>query len=136
MTVSEDGTTVNVVNSYKEGVDVVDPTGAEPVGTYTISADEDWTLSVSDLPATDSNGNTYYYYVKEVSDSGYSVYSYTNNEGVNYGTITITNQKAEEYALPSTGGIGTDKYTLTGLLLCGGAGFLFFRRRRRLWKSR
>lgn len=131
VTVTESGATVKVTNSYEEGVAVVHPTGYELVGTYTVSASDGWTLTVGNLAATDSDGNTYYYYVEEDADSGYTVYSYTNNEGVNTGTITITNQMEESYELPSAGGPGARVYTMLGALLCGGAGLTLYRRRRR-----
>lgn len=52
----------------------------------------DWTLTVSDLPKYDSDGNAYTYTVEEVAVEGYTT-SYSNNNGISSGTITITNTK-------------------------------------------
>ncbi len=134
VTVEEDGTSVAVTNAYQEGVYVVNPTGYEQVGTetYTLSAANNWHLTIEDLPATDGSGNVYYYYVEEVTASGYKLYSYSStNSGTNGGTITVTNQLTEEedtYTLPSAGGVGIWPYAAAGLALCGGAVWLLRRR--------
>ncbi len=55
--------------------------------------DGNWSYLWKDLPVQDSNGNTYYYYVKEVSvPAGFEV-SIDNNGGISGGTITATNTK-------------------------------------------
>lgn len=45
-----------------------------------------------DVPAYDSNGRPYYYYVEEESVEGYET-SYSNNDGITEGIITVTNKK-------------------------------------------
>jgi len=72
------------------------PADGEYVGTYSISADNNWTLEVTDLPQyyVDENGNInyYYYYFVEKSVTGYTT-SYSSYDGVtDGGTITITNK--------------------------------------------
>ena len=60
-------------------------------------ADGNWTLSLSDLPAKDSDDNDYIYYVKEKSGN-YST-AYTSNGqilGTSGATITVTNTKTIE----------------------------------------
>lgn len=69
-------------------------------GTYKITAADNWTLTIDDLPATvaGSNGSTVCaYYVKEAGISGYTAsYSENNDQGISSGTITITNTADEE----------------------------------------
>ena len=94
----------------------------EKVETYTLTAAEQWKLTISDLPetGTDAKGKkiSYVYYVKEVPVDGY-VTEYQNNDGIAEGTIRITNtvQRIVLYELPATGGAGTQSYTAGGLLL-------------------
>lgn len=101
-----------------------EPTGGEYYKTYTITADDNWTLTLTDLPATDTDddGNTVYYtyYVQEVNPGNYTP-GYENNGGISSGTITITNQASDNpgYELPSTGGPGTTLFTTGGLALMG-----------------
>lgn len=100
------------------------PTGGEKFRTYTITAADNWTLTITDLPATgtDANGNTVYYtyYVQEVNPGNYTP-GYENNGGISSGTITITNRASDSpsYELPSTGGPGTTLFTTGGLALMG-----------------
>lgn len=90
--------------------------------TITLSKDNDWMHTFTDLPLTgrdeDGNAVTYYYYVKEVSVPNYET-SYDNNDGIQSGTITITNKSTENpgVLLPETGGSGTIKYIMGGILL-------------------
>ena len=90
--------------------------------TITLSKDNDWMHTFTDLPltGTDEDGNavTYYYYVEEVSVPNYET-SYDNNDGIQSGTITITNKATENpgVLLPETGGSGTIKYIMGGILL-------------------
>ncbi len=57
-----------------------------------LSAENNWTASWSDLPATDGSGNPYYYYVTEVSVDGYlTSYEFTFNEDGQITGVVITN---------------------------------------------
>jgi len=71
----------------------------------------------------------YTYFVKEQAGEEYNV-SYQGNTGIVNGTVTIINQKSEEYVLPETGGPGTYVYIAGGLLLMAAAGILMLRRRK------
>lgn len=69
-------------------------TESNPDGIYTITAEEDWTLTVSDLPAvrTVDGVTTYYaYYLKEVELDDYASEITVNDDG----SYTITNTKAD-----------------------------------------
>ena len=100
------------------------PDSAKLYGTYTMTPDEDgnWSLTITDLPKATRNadgtkGTDYLYYVKEVGVGGYELESSENNTGINSGTITLTNRKVDHYVLPETGGVGTQAYAISGLLL-------------------
>lgn len=68
------------------------PDDAEPVeGVVTLSKQNSWHKQWNDLPSADSQGRTYYYYIKEVPIDGFST-SYENNGVVN-GKIEINNVK-------------------------------------------
>ena len=109
-----------------------------------IDATDHWQGSVTNLPVTDSNGNTYYYWAVEESVTGYTP-SYLFQDGsqsnaikadaqVDGTDIIILNTKQDtSYTLPSTGGTGVTRYYLIGLLLMGGSGLVVcyqFRRKR------
>ena len=120
------------------------------IGTYTIEESDidsdgnSWTKVISGLfrDIKDDNNNKighYSYYVEEISPgSGYNtniVYEQTDGdasavyEDITAGTITITNQKnPNDVVLPETGGEGTGRYILAGLMLCFGAVLLLFKR--------
>lgn len=101
-----------------------DETTQEEFVEYAVlDATNNWQWVWDTLPADDGNGNTYYYYVKEIdSPPGFKV-SYDNNDGVIGGVITIINQTV--FILPETGGIGTIPYTMAGILLMVGAGLMY-----------
>lgn len=66
---------------------------------------------------TSKDDEEFYYMVKEVgTPSGYQV-SYTNNDGIKEGDITVTNKKLDNYDLPDSGGFGTLGYYAIGALL-------------------
>ena len=84
----------------------------------TLNAENSWsyTWSGDDLKANVTDGEDYYYTVEEVGvPSGYQV-SYTNNDGIQEGDITVTNKKLDNYDLPDTGGFGTFGYYAIGAL--------------------
>ena len=111
-----------------------------------IDATDHWQGSVTNLPVTDSNGNTYYYWAVEESVTGYTPsYLFQDADGsqsnaikadaqVDGTDIIILNTKQDtSYTLPSTGGTGVTRYYLIGLLLMGGSGLVVcyqFRRKR------
>lgn len=112
-----------------------------------IDATDHWQGSVTNLPVTDSNGNTYYYWTVEEPVTGYTPsYLFQDADGsqsnaikadaqVDGTDIIILNTKQDtSYTLPSTGGTGVTRYYLIGLLLMGGSGLVIcyqFRRKRR-----
>ena len=111
-----------------------------------IEATDNWQGSVTNLPVTDSNGNTYYYWAVEEPVTGYTPsYLFQDADGsqsnaikadaqVDGTDIIILNTKQDtSYTLPSTGGTGVTRYYLIGLLLMGGSGLVVcyqFRRKR------
>ncbi len=96
----------------------------------TITNNNDWVTEISNLPAYDLYGNSYYYWAEEVNPAGFDV-SYQFDDGdsstvycimaSNPGTglITIQNKKTESDSgeLPEAGGTGTRRYTAVGLSL-------------------
>lgn len=113
-----------------------------------IDATDHWQGSVTNLPVTDSNGNTYYYWAVEEPVTGYTPsYLFQDADGsqsnaikadaqVDGTDIIILNTKQDtSYTLPSTGGTGVTRYYLIGLLLMGGGGLVvcyqFWRKRHR-----
>lgn len=111
-----------------------------------IDATDNWQGSVKNLPVTDSNGNTYYYWAVEEPVTGYTPsYLFQDADGsqsnaikadaqVDGTDIIVLNTKQDtSYTLPSTGGTGVTRYYLIGLLLMGGSGLVVcyqFRRKR------
>ena len=111
-----------------------------------IDATDHWQGSVTNLPVTDSNGKTYYYWAVEEPVTGYTPsYLFQDADGSQSNAIKadaqadgtdiiILNTKQDtSYTLPSTGGIGVTRYYLIGLLLMGGSGLVIcyqFRRKR------
>ena len=111
-----------------------------------IDATDNWQGSVTNLPVTDSNGKTYYYWAVEEPVTGYTPsYLFQDADGSQSNAIKadaqadgtdiiILNTKQDtSYTLPSTGGTGVTRYYLIGLLLMGGSGLVVcyqFRRKR------
>lgn len=99
-----------------------------------LSASNNWKYVWKNLAQEDANGNPYYYKVVEVSNiPGYTV-SYTNND-VQSGEVIVTNIRttSQDYELPETGGIGTNRFTAVGLALMAGSlmcGHVMKRKRR------
>ncbi|HDR3341849.1 TPA: Cna B-type domain-containing protein, partial [Bacillus anthracis] len=98
----------------------------------TLTHDDNWTRTYSELPVSgkDNCGNkvNYTYYVKEHAVSGYDT-SYSNSNGdsstnavdmaiaSDSAEITIENTAQKQYALPETGGNGTQWYYITGAIV-------------------
>ena len=111
-----------------------------------IDATDNWQGTVTNLPVTDSNGHTYYYWAVEEPVTGYTPsYLFQDSDNsqdtaikadaqVDGTDIIILNTKQDtSYTLPSTGGTGVTRYYLIGLLLVGGSGLVIcyqFRRKR------
>lgn len=83
--------------------------------SVTLNAGNSWTHNWDNLEATDPNGNKYYYRVEEEDAGSYTV-SYTNNDGIQTGIITVTNS-TQGYELPKTGGAGIWSFVLVGGVL-------------------
>ena len=98
-----------------------------------ITSEQGWKTSVTGLPMHGwmildgkSVKVSYTYYVQEKEMEGYKT-TYENNQGITgkeldaagnvNNTITITNKEYAQYSLPETGGIGTNVFALTGVLL-------------------
>lgn len=117
----------DTTNRFYFNVDYVELTCDEPdvsttrteVGeAVTLNAGNSWsyTWSGEALKEGVTDGEDYYYTVEEVeAPSGYQV-SYTNNDGIQEGDITVTNKKLDNYDLPDTGGFGTFGYYAIGAL--------------------
>jgi LPXTG-motif cell wall-anchored protein len=123
----------------------LDGQSATVLDTVTLSAANNWTATVEDLPyykLVDGQFKEYTYYIREVGEEDGSDYSVTYTDAVSgdkltktvlaeglYGysinlpadtsadpaSVLITN--AAYYALPHTGGIGTQWYTLSGMAI-------------------
>lgn len=82
----------------------------------TLDDSNKWSHTWKNLTSKSDTGEDYYYTVEEVGvPSGYQV-SYTNNDGIQKGDITVTNKKLDNYDLPDTGGFGTFGYYAIGAL--------------------
>lgn len=108
-----------------------------------IRKDTGWTATAENLPATDADGNPYYYWAVEKDFSGYDAsYLYENSPGDKYitgkdGSITVCNipSKTTGVVMPSTGGSGTFTYRLIGISLMTAAAELFVLRRQKQFRS-
>ena len=82
----------------------------------TLDDSNGWSYTWKKLTHKSDSGEDYYYTVEEVNaPSGYQV-SYTNNDGIQEGDITVTNKKLDNYDLPDTGGFGIFGYYAIGAL--------------------
>lgn len=82
----------------------------------TLDDSNKWSHTWNNLLFKSESGEDYYYTVEEVeAPSGYQV-SYTSNDGIQEGDITVTNKKLDNYDLPDTGGFGTFGYYAIGAL--------------------
>ncbi len=100
---------MEVVNYTKPGVKDTDH---KVVETATLDASNGWTRSWENLPKSDGAGNAYRYEVVETACSvAGTTTTYTNNNGIQTGTITVTNtlphhEENPSYTLSETGGRG------------------------------
>lgn len=63
------------------------------IDNYTLNSENNYSVTVGNLPLHDDNGNKYYYRVEENTVSGYTT-SYSDNNGkIQKGTITVTNTR-------------------------------------------
>lgn len=116
--------------------------------SITLKFTDNWEKLITNLPAYDEEGNTYYYWVEEdeKSAAGFEVsYKYDDGDNdtdfcinaINPGdnpTATIRNKVVNtSVTMPSTGGKGTSWYYITGtvILLSSFAAFYLIKRR---WK--
>ncbi|MGF0133963.1 SpaA isopeptide-forming pilin-related protein [Catenibacterium mitsuokai] len=92
-------------------------TTKQPMGdSVTLDESNNWSHTWNNLTSKSDTGEVYYYTVEEVNaPSGYQV-SYTNNDGIQEGDITVTNKKLDNSDLPDTGGFGTFGYYAIGAL--------------------
>ena len=87
----------------------------EDYASATLNNGNSWQAPFSDLPLTETIGDTsytYLYYVEETSDiEGYTVsYSDNNTAGVEGGVLTVTNKSDSAIQpLPTTGGSGNNR---------------------------
>ena len=145
-TVTEDTVFYGTIGDWDKNACSVNLSFVQPkpegtlVDTVTLSPDNNWQHTFMGLPKTaqDSDGNTlgeYSYYVEEVDGAQYSVV-YKDLTGnyvgggtpVKKGTILVQNTITEEiFALPETGGMGSQWYIFGGILLMAGA-LLWYRK--------
>lgn len=87
------------------------------IATVTLNEDNNWshTWEKVDLPRQVGGNDCIYTVEEDDVPSGYQV-SYTNNDGIQEGDITVTNKKLDNYDLPDTGGFGTFGYYAIGAL--------------------
>lgn len=133
--------------SWSDPRKTIDQSSLTAIGNpVDVSASNNWQANWDNLQEVDSEGHTYCYTVKELgytagngaytaadSDGQLPAYnvSYTNNEGIQTGAITVTNT-SKGYQLPNTGGPGMAGIAAVGaaLILAASAGLAFRRRRR------
>lgn len=99
------------------GAEIPDDAELVENSLVTLSPDNNWTYTWTELPQGKSDGTLYYYYVKEITDiKGYTAEFDTN--GINGGEINLTNRKeTEKPTLPTTGGNGVQNIMIMGLLI-------------------
>lgn len=88
-------------------------------GAITIGKSTDWMITLDNLEKYgkyEDKDVTYKYYVEEINNNQDITVTYTNNDGITTGTLTITNtvDTAPKHELPQTGGSGTTKFLSAG----------------------
>lgn len=129
--VLEPGDSVNCSNitvGEKEKPDDI-LTNKTAYGDAVTLASPTWSHDWDNLQTKDAEGHTPYYTVEEVSGpSGYTA-AHANNEGIQTGTIVVTNTLPEGYVLPKTGGSGTGRCLATGMAIVVATAVLLARRK-------
>lgn len=108
-------------------------TTAVEVGTpVELSKANNWsyTWKGTDVPAKDTDGKDWYYSVKELDTGLWKTTYSSNNDGIQTGSIYITNTIYSSYELPSTGGMGTVPFAAVGGMLTVGAALLLAKRKK------
>ena len=102
----------------------------EPV---VLSKGTNWshTWKGTDIPAKDTtDGKDWYYSVQELDTGLWKTTYSSNNDGIQTGSIYITNTIYSSYVLPSTGGMGTVPFAAVGGMLTVGAALLLAKRKK------
>ena len=108
-------------------------TTAVEVGTpVELSGENNWsyTWKGTDVPAKDTDDKDWYYSVKELDTGLWKTTYSSNNDGIQTGSIYITNTIYSSYELPSTGGMGTMPFAAVGGMLTVGAALLLAKRKK------
>lgn len=126
------------LNGYNFPTDAVEVTYGG-LDTFILSKDNDWTMLFTNLEQQDSEGNTYYYYVKEVTTSDDFHTLYIGNGKGTTGEMTIRNKSYTEVdtgaVLPLTGGHGTTLYYCIGLAIIATVIFAGFMKIKKIRKG-
>ena len=109
-------------------------TTADKVGDpVVLSKTNNWshTWEGTAIPAKDEKGEDWYYSVQELNTGLWkTTYSANNEDGIQTGSIYITNTIYSSYVLPSTGGMGTMPFAAVGGMLTVGAALLLAKRKK------
>lgn len=127
--ITEDNMVIVVSSTwFSQGIGIIidapEPDYTSRMETYgdlvTLNQGNNWMHIWEGLQRADDEGNSLYYTVKEITSVNGYMTSYTNNSGIQNGEIVITNTKEEnkeEFVLPETGGHGTLRSIMGGILL-------------------
>ncbi len=119
---TDDKVTVNIYRTTNQD-DINNASDSELADTVEIKHSDNWSVNVNNLPACNPDGTLYYYWIEEVTVSGYTpTYRYDGSDqskSITYdnGTVAINNEYIYEPAeLPSTGGTGEIIYYIMGMI--------------------
>lgn len=113
------------------------------IAKITLTADRGWSEVLTNLPATDGQGNAYTYHIKETNMYGsdadkFKILSYTHEDGIvlendsnNIGVTNARNDDESIIVLPNTGSTGAKGYFIAGIIvmICSAAGYTVIKRR-------